>query len=331
MAAHSSPHDVSNLIMAKTKPETLQETIDNIISRVQKVTDATHLQMIDKYPCATPTHKHLIEILRVEPSQLHIIKTIANARNWATSTFCNRLAMLMGMAIDIATQESRLQKVVLKRLWREANHIQEASWQPSPTSIVGPEVITQHLSNITNLPHFRVPIVLTWLLGQRLGDVLMWRRDNIQQARNGLQVLVTEHKTAYQGPFTLTLPHHSLAAKVLGKWLTFSLSTMPVYPFIPSNTLLTHQKARTAVTEIYRHMRAARIAPHDIRGLRRGGLSAMAELPHAQIMSMSRHKTTATLRRYLGAGRLDVHEMQTQATCITQTEAKLRVLRGKGH
>lgn len=324
------PRDLSPQTAALTNliktTATLTQTIQEVLAdpTIMKHTCSETTSIIQRYKntpaLQNPTHLMLVDLLTVA-NITEALRRIAKIRNWKASTTLSRLGTLIGLTKEIDTVTTRLLRGELKRYERSISQIQEATWEASPHTITEAESIKTHLQNIGEHPELRIPIILTWICGQRLGDVLLWRRANIVQATCGLQILVVEYKSAHTGPYTITLPTHSLAARILSKWLKYS--PYQAYAFIPLKNIVEHNEARSGVKAVYARMKTLRIMNGDIRGLRRGGLSAMTDLDNTAIMTLSRHKSAHMLRRYLGAGRFDSTERKTQAQCIALTEAAL--------
>lgn len=179
-------------------------------------------------------------------------------------------------------------------------------------------------------PESTLALVTAWVLGQRIGDVLKWRTNNIQVTRRSvgpqtITVLVVEGKTIQtKGPYTIHLPTESLIARSLWELAQSRVRKDKPYLFIDAPTIITARAdINPYLTEAKARMR--KIFSGDLRSPRRGGLSSLSllGLPEQQLCTLSRHPDVAMLRRYLAAGRLNNYEAELQCEAVSLNEAAL--------
>lgn len=148
--------------------------------------------------------------------------------------------------------------------------------------------------------------VLALMLGQRVGDVLRLRSENVRVLGSTMLVITfVETKTStHCGQFTLAVPLHSISAVILLEARAMTRSFL--FLEIPSHGT-THALAQlitAAEATIHSTLRHVTGGPIDLRALRRTGLSrlAAAGAPLETVLAVSRHRSLAMLERYLASG-----------------------------
>ncbi len=304
----------------------MQEPTRNI--KTLSRTHTTRIAALKTLPNTPLIHTQLADVLLCNPHHLEwLITGLARVRGWAPPTIRNRLGLLIHLANALGTDTAILQQIVLKRLLRRHSRIQTPTWNPQdPHQVLSKERLRIWLKTIKVSPDLKVPVILAWILGQRISDVLLWRVAQVTRTpgtHHGLTICVIEHKTT--GAYCLHLPSGGLAKKLLGSWLRFlhTETSTRIYLFLESLHTLNPDEAAEQRRVFYRRLKAETGWSGDVRAIRRGGLITMADLPNMNLMALTRHKSAATLRKYLGAGLHDRHERFLQKQCIEITEKAL--------
>lgn len=173
-----------------------------------------------------------------------------------------------------------------------------------------PSVTLAELLEAThNAPeHIKDAMFLSYLLGQRLGDVLMLQQRSVTIVHNVMRQKASCAITFYEGKtvgltgvYTLHVPLAGEAANILSR----AQSRDWQHLFVP------HWESKETVRS------EMNLLIGDVRALRRGGLQMMAlmETPMEEILIFSRHKSTKMLYKYLQHGAVLMHQAnQTEKT-----------------
>lgn len=192
------------------------------------------------------------------------------------------------------------------------NHISEMN-PPARPSLTLEEL---HLAAGSAPPHVKDAMFLSFLMGQRLGDVLLLQQRSISVVQNTLQrkssccVTFYEGKTVgLTGVYTLHIPIVGEAANIMIRAQERSWENL----FVPPG-------------EIKETVRAeANLQIGDVRALRRGGLQMMAlmEVPLDEILLFSRHQSVKMLYKYLQYGTVLMHQANTTERIVGAINTKL--------
>jgi hypothetical protein len=263
------------------------------------------------------------------PLLRRVLADIQATRSWSNSTLVSRVNTLLAMQRSIGNLAATGVAIELRRLRRDASQIQTPSWEPDdPNSCLTPAKARVLWDKLWEDPILILPLVCSWILGQRCGDVLLWRTKNVNATTSftgltSLSITVVEGKTIpATGPFTLHMPHDSEIAAALLRWKE-TRGVLP-YLFLPSPTILDNHADTRALARAQQQKMRTHFAG-DLRSLRRGGLVAMsmANLPDDHVRTMSRHTDAPMLRRYLAAGRLNHTEAALQMEAVSANELAL--------
>lgn len=169
---------------------------------------------------------------------------------------------------------------------------------PEYPTALEPQEFSMIEKMLTNVPlEFpgRLAIVISFLFGQRLPDILQLHPEDVEHcpATGSICVTVRRGKVIrHVQPYCLHLPESVRAANAL---LTYSFQKTPGQPLFDSTT-------PTTAREILKAIRP----DLEIRSVRRGGLQALAllGLDLSEIRRhYSKHSSDAMLLRYLAHGR----------------------------
>lgn len=233
---------------------------------------------------------------------LTLVRQVATVRKWNPRTEMSRIGILCAMA----------KKMKMLAPW----HPEAVARTRTHVAALGPTWIPDAENLRTYVPAEAVKSLtmfeqLVWLTGQRFGDMQKLLKKNLYKveattdpmnSKVSLAVLFTAGKTVSTGtiqPYVLHLPYHGRAAMILLEAASKSTSDL-VFP--------TPQRS----------------VP-DVRALRRGGLSAMAQAgaTNSEIRLFSQHTTDAGLQAYMGHGMLDGVRQDAQMEIMMKQEAAI--------
>ena len=332
---HSKQHTHTSKSIKEEKltlSATLAEDIWSCIPEAKKKT-ALKISTAANIGGAEASPKNsLAPLLALSPKEfLDTWAIITQRRNWSNSTVVSRINSLFALTKVVPLAQRNGLTQIMSRIRRTASEIQVPAWQPEDELQCMSAKVAQSLWAIRYQdPLLIFPIVWSWVLGQRNGDILLWRTGNVRflSKANGLSsvsVLVVEGKTvAKSGPFTIHIPPESTLAKDLTEHAEKRRAKKLPYLFLQTNSLLNSHAETRALAIRQQHLMKKHFQG-DLRATRRGGLSSLSiqALPEAQICTLSRHPDLSMLRRYLAAGRLNTTEARQQMEAITINEAQL--------
>lgn len=236
----------------------------------------------------------------------------------APETRAARLGTLIGLAKALPAYVPPAITLLMQRMKREEKATQVPAWSPGDDQQVAtPGFMNTLLSNAKF-----APLVIAFVTGQRLSDVMLWRRSSARAVRlastESVAILVVEGKTVSQtGPYVVHLPRNGLAVRCLAQ-----ATGKGPYFFLPVGKILPKMDARKEVVRQQRLLKKTASLVMDLRALRRGGLSLMGATgaPNSHLLALSHHKSEEMLRRYLAAGLLDRKLANTQMQLIRHNE-----------
>ena len=239
---------------------------------------------------------------------------VRNHQTWKTSTRASYWATWLGVNRNLKLLSTPEDQELMRILQQEANSQIDAI-HPIPLSM------TDFLT-LTQLPHVsmttKVAIATTFLLGQRMSDMLLLRPQDIADMTESVAITLHAGKVVPKiGPYSLFIPKTGQTSLLAEMILTMSRSE--------TSSLF----AATSNTEIRDALRAVNCLL-ELRSVRRGGLIAMAEnnTHIATILTFSRHASEAMLYRYLNAGRSlkAVEVLQSNVLANTTQNAPINLL-----
>jgi integrase len=149
--------------------------------------------------------------------------------------------------------------------------------------------------------NMRVVFEMCYLSGQRIGDVLRMRWDDIEEG--GIWVRQGKTRARLWVPLTPTLAATLAETPRNGMTIITTLEGRP----------LAYRSAHEAVMEVRRQIDAE---AHDLHGLRYSAASelAAAGCTDEQIEAITGHATVAMIRRYAGPARQKARATEAQKT-----------------
>lgn len=309
--------------------EPLATTIDNLIpplktnlaERIARQASITHGNLA-----------HLAKLLALEPIELtESLEQLKITRGWSDSTLIARCNTLMAMCSHVAMSKRDALRAAILALRRKTSAVQLPAWNPlDENQCMSARQAATLWEMREKAPGLILPLVISFVAGQRNGDVLLWRTAMVNKLAIGnapqhVMVTVVEGKTVpTTGPYTIHFPVNSPIADEIWKIKMKNEELELPYIFLGATNLLTHADARARVLTMQANMKA--FYQGDLRSPRRGGLSALAlmDVPETQLLTLSRHPGADMLRRYLAAGKLNNCEAQLQAEAIGINEKSLQ-------
>ena len=173
---------------------------------------------------------------------------------------------------------------------------------------------------------------LTWLMGQRIGDILRLKSRNIFRVQtphsNSIACLFTSGKVVQRtGPCVIHLPMGGESANIITLALTRTKKLMPYVFMDYDGPPLNETDEMKLVSRYEEHLKSLEEMSFDMRALRRGGLSSASLLggfSKDELRELSRHPSNDTLRLYLAAGILDNESASTQMKIIRTNEESMK-------
>jgi hypothetical protein len=280
----------------------------------------------------------IVALLAIPPDALGGAIAELAANRWKSSaTVVAKLATLNTIAAALPGLVPDGMTLLLRTLKRQYLRQRTVTWLPSQE---GKVVLASAVNSLLNTPQRQkaTALIVSWMTGQRLGDVLKWRTLNLQRVRtvtiDTYAQLVVEGKTvSTNGPFTIHFPLTSTTTKLLVAAASLAHRENRPYIFLDAPTLLVGKELDKAVTKEEQRLKSLLLSATrvslpatlscDLRGLRRGGISTMSAAGHSQqdILLVSRHSDTGVLNIYEAAGLLDSATARIQQRLILSNEA----------
>lgn len=318
--------------------ETLAATCRRVVETTLGHTfSAAQLRKLNRHAGDDPIKNSLLPLLLLPAAGLRkAFSELSLERRWGKPTQLARIAKLLTMTAPfLAPTAAHQANAALKTIKRETAMIQTPAWDPqNPEDLMSTNAaddLWRRMAEDPSLVEWLAPVLLAFLLAQRVGDVLLWRAANVRTIgrenpeESTVSILVVEGKTvAKTGPFALQMWASTKTAALLTEWAAQRLSANLPYLFLPAGALYqTHAEARAAVRE--RQATIRRLCPMKLWAPRRGAAVLLGTLsvPEAQIRTLSRHPAEATLRRYMAAGLMSNTEGFAQAEAHALIENSL--------
>ena len=230
------------------------------------------------------------------PQLFKTFTNMATTKQWAKSTQASYWIALMSARSQHGIQSSHADKTVTRWLTAQAKSATPVYRIPSMQQHHAKEIWDTYRNDA-------LPILISFLLGQRLGDVLKLHGENVQK-RSG-------------GGVTLTFRRGKVVPKI-GPFVIF-MAKSPV-----SHALIVLCSKIKPESELFKcgpqYSKILREYKLEMRSPRRGGLQLMASQGASleQLLSFSMHASVSMLRKYLNHG-ADVEALASTQLAITGT------------
>lgn len=278
-------------------------------------------------------HNSLEKLLSIQPKLLiPALEDLMRRRQWENSTLLSRVNTLYAINNTTSDDEQKQRAWSLTQLQRKLKMITVPAWDPEDTKCCMSVDEARRIFQLTAAANdedtiLLLPILLSFVTGQRNGDILTWRTANVTSSLiqvGSTTITVVEGKTINAtGPYTIHLPPTSPCAELLLSWVIKRKKATYPYLFINATSILPHNETRDLALTQQRRMK--KFLPSDLRSTRRGGLSQMARLQcsEEQLLALSRHCSAPSLQIYLGAGRFNLVEATRQMAAIAINEESI--------
>ena len=320
-----------NGTMGDAPKDTTQRTLHEDILSFLTEDEMSSVPSIRTAVGSSKEYQDIAPLLLLPPQRLTTAISLLHKTRWqALSTVTSKLGTLVTLATHLQQLAQPGIGLTIRHLLRQYKATQTPKWDVNDKQKFCDAFDAATLHQSSTL--LTAPAELAWLCSQRLGDVLLWRTDNICRVKtkhnSTIAVLVVEGKTvAATGPYTLHMPLGGIAESLLTQAVQRARIASSVYVFLRHSTILPKAAAKPLITQMERAIRAEISAtlhtPMDLRALRRGGsttMSLMTNAPQSQIATCTRHKNIAQLNVYHGAGLLDTATANTQTALIRANE-----------
>lgn len=293
----------------------------NLLQHLQQKLDAREANGI----ATNQTQKRLLPFLAMPTATRFSLMR----DSWAPRTRATYWAILTSLATILELPSHPDDKVIQKSLDAEARSA--PNWSMGPENFLTPATAAeiQKIASTQDTPLLRA-IFVSFILGQRLGDTLKWRRANIWTQtfpycpEEILTITITEGKTVESThPYSLHCPLKSaVAQEILAATAQTATSS---YIFWTSDFILDKKALALMTTKLEKqihHILAMHNLDFDLRGVRRGGLSlmAMSGWSYATIRLFSRHTSDTTLSLYLLRGSLSAANAEAMSEVVRYQE-----------
>lgn len=249
-------------------------------------------------------------------------------RRWSPSTAAAHLGTMLTLCKMLGRSELTWPIDQLRRTYTQQAQQAGPRWDPmDPAQVMRPE----DLQRLLAAPVAAAPLLVTFITGHRIGDVLQFEVDNVRTVRfsgpkllETLVIMVTAHKTVKTtGPYALHLPMTSWTARLIMTCCHQQRAAKKPFLFMDfAPATASPEQRRSWVTTTETSLKNRFLPTHDLRALRRGGLTSMslAGFTEEQILFASRHTDTQGLQTYLGHGIMSLQAAQIMTDLYRHNE-----------
>jgi integrase len=179
----------------------------------------------------------------------------------------------------------------------------------------------------STMPSLTAIAFMTFLLGQRISDMIQLAVADLQVTSQHLMITVRRGKTmSVSQPYTLWLRRNQYPTETIIQLMNSAKTNSRLFLLTEFNS----DEERQKLLQLLREMIASVNDRLELRSFRRGGLQRMAQLGFSveSILKFSRHSDASMLYRYLSWGQEAAHsrkEMLEIVDLMTMTVEKQRV------
>jgi integrase len=188
---------------------------------------------------------------------------------------------------------------------------------PSPATLADMELLV--LTFQIALPSLTAIAMASFILGQRISDLIQLAVADLQPNGNYLMITVRRGKTvpAYSPPYTLWLRRQTYPTETLIQLANHAKQCKRLFLFSEFNS----DNERQSTLGVIRDMLASVNDQLELRSFRRGGLQRMANLgiKIEIVLEHSRHRDVQMLMRYLAWGQFATHRQQEMIEAVDAT------------
>lgn len=236
---------------------------------------------------------------------LELVRLIAVKRQWKWSTYAKALVSIQGALENLPLYTNQKKGIRLTECpeWREAvagAQLQERQSDPDPpTPIASSQMQKVHRELRAKNPQAALFLKMMWMFAARPGDILSLRARDLTfgtpDAKRNVPTTLTirEGKGAkFRGPYPVASVLEKDDASLLQKMVTQTRPSQRIF----TECERLREMVRTAIKKECPTAALPSIRKGAVRHLARQGV------PESQLMRMTGHTRTDTLKRYLGYG-----------------------------
>lgn len=276
--------------------DTFQEIEDRLTSKTLNAWKIRHQVLIRgstlKYQGSMRKFLGLVDM--TAEARVDLFAATADILEWAPATRARNFSATLRGMMHVNVQPSQLDRLFHKELKMCA----KMKLPESPTTPISETQVRILLTSRALSEEQKLLLAISFILGQRIGDVLRMKRQHISQIFDPLSKCHLYVITLFEGktikrrqPYSLHLPVASEVGQALAAYLRTAQNIM-----FPSRYLTTYKVIRTNM-----QLSDTRL---NLLSIRKGGLQRMALLGMTteNILTYSRHASVETLMRYLDWG-----------------------------
>jgi hypothetical protein len=195
---------------------------------------------------------------------------------------------------------------------------------PTPASLSDIELLVETFREAH--PSFAAIVMATFLLGQRISDMVQLAAFDLQLRGDLLMITIRRGKTVPSTiqPYTLWLPRLVYPAESMIECAVRAKKENRLY-------LFSHENSDSEREKVLHHIRDMLLSVNDsleLRSIRRGALHRMANLgtPLEQILEFSKHADVKMLMRYLNWGEQAVDRQLRMMKVLDRSTKDLTVI-----
>lgn len=292
------------------------------------------VQLLSMIPAHMKSYRDIAPLLVLDDLDTAI--TALRARWKQTSTCISKISTLLFLAKQNFPGTSPSCVLNLKKLKARLSQTRTPAWFPGDEQKCIPP---SHIRRMVRFPNLH-PLILAWLLGHRIGDILLLRTSNVFYVRTAnstqtMAILFVEGKAVGStGPYCVHLPvslsSDLSAMRIIQQAFLEARKARRPYLFLNAQHILVKEQILPWVTaqETYlkQQLQQNLAMTIDLRSLRRGGVTNAAQATgadHSSLRTLTRHPSDETLRIYLGAGLLDTTTAKIQSSLVKANEISL--------
>jgi integrase len=240
-----------------------------------------------------------------------VFETIAESMEWGPRTQATYFACLLSALKILGVDTTRCEDLKMAKAKKAA--MAAPRWDlEDETQILSSERISKLEAIATQLPPVAATsaALLSLYLGQRMGDVIKLRIENIVRLDDRIMITFKEGKTVgVKGPFTIAVTTNSRAGMILTE----------IAAYMRKHRGTTGRIFAPDAEETFKIQAQSRI---DVRALRRTGLIrlGLAGATEEQLLFISRHSTVAMLNLYMNNGMFNLHKLDAVGNLLRNAE-----------
>ena len=248
----------------------------------------------------TATQKRMLLIAQVPPQdRFEEFEKICFQRCLAPTTaetyWTTLVSIQKSLGLEVSDADQRITRLM------KARSVAYPVNFPTPATMNDIQLLSKTFAK--ELPSLVAVIAMTFVLGQRISDMIQLATADLDPQQKFLTITVRRGKTFTTAkPYTLWLRRNIFPTEEMVSLLVRSKKANRIFLLSESNS----ESERNKISQTIHEMLIAINDNLELRSLRRGGLHLMAENGHSMesILNFSRHADVDMLMRYLDWGKV---------------------------